>query len=84
MIFKLVIYIMFSVIICFFKNYLAGILLAEPSNSHQPTSNQIEPVHLFLSSHYSSHPLPQPTAIAGGDTQNANMKYVKHIICLMS
>jgi hypothetical protein len=34
--------------------------LAEPSNSHQPTSNQIEPIHLFLSlsSHYSSHPLP--------------------------
>jgi hypothetical protein len=84
--FKLVMFIMFRAIYRLFFNYLAGILLAEPSNYHHPTSNQIEPVHLFLSLITLHPPLvipsPQRTAIEGGSTQNANMKYVKHIIFL--
>jgi hypothetical protein len=32
-----------------FFNKQSGILSAKPSNDHHPTSNQIEPVHLFLS-----------------------------------
>ncbi len=60
--FKLVMFIMFRAIYWLFLNYLAGILLAEPSNCHHPTSNQIEPVHLFLSlkTHHTSPPPPNP------------------------
>ncbi len=43
----------------FFKNNLAALLLTEPSRSHRPTSNQIGPVHLFVS--YSSTPPPPHT-----------------------
>ncbi len=32
-----------------FENNLDEFLLAEPSNCHHPTSNQIGPIHLFLS-----------------------------------
>jgi hypothetical protein len=35
-------------------------ILAEPYNYHHPTSNQIEPVHLFLSLSLSIHNFPQP------------------------
>jgi hypothetical protein len=45
----------------FFLNYLSRILLAEPSNSHQPTFNQIEPVHLLLS-HHTTPLIPSPPA----------------------
>ncbi len=57
------VYIMFRAIYWLKKNnYLAGILLAEPSNCHHPTTNQIEPVHLFLSliTLHLSPPPPNP------------------------
>jgi hypothetical protein len=38
-----------SHLLAFFENNLDEILLAEPSNCHHPTSNQIGPIHLFLS-----------------------------------
>jgi hypothetical protein len=45
--------------------------MAEPSNCHHPTSNQIESVYLFLSliTLLSLAP-PQPTATGGGGTQD--------------
>jgi hypothetical protein len=43
------IYYVQSHLLAFLQNYLAEILLAEPSDCHDQTSNQIEPVHLFLS-----------------------------------
>jgi hypothetical protein len=67
----------------FFTNKLDGIQLAEPYNCQHQTSNQIEPVHLFLSSSLTT--LLPPSAPAhsngGGSTQDENMTNVKHINC---
>ncbi len=43
------IYYVQSHLLAILQNYLAKILLAEPSDCHQPTSYQIEPVPLFIS-----------------------------------
>ncbi len=52
----------------FFINKPATILLARSSDCQNPTSNQIEPNHLFLplSDYTTPLPLPQPTVIGEG------------------
>ncbi len=82
-------YITKSCLLAFFYK-LNGILSAEPYNCHHPTSNQMEPVDLFLSLSLDTL-LPSdtsPTATAHSMEKEANktqiwhMTYVKHINCL--
>jgi hypothetical protein len=72
--------------------------LAELLNSHHPTSNLIELIHLYfslsfslslspsLSLLYSPQPPPLPSLLPlkEGDTQDANMPNAKRINCLKS
>jgi hypothetical protein len=73
-----------SHLLAFFGNKLVGILLAKPSNCHHSTSNQIEPIHLFIFLPLTAPPPPPAYSHYRNDTQNANMTSLKLINNLQS